>query len=483
MRFVTSRCISLKRSNIRPVRPVDIIIMNQTIAIDNADVHAAGSRVKEILLNKKLIVIAIVVAVLAAAAFFFYRARAASSAPTFRFVTIEKGNMQSKVSATGTLGAVTTVSVGTQVSGQVASLLVDYNDVVKKGQLLATIDPTLARSAVIDAQANVDKAQAELLQMQRDYNRNRDLSKQGLIAKSAFEQSQSSMLVAQADVRSAQVAMDRAKQNLAYTSIYAPIDGVVVERNVQQGQTVAASLSAPQLFLIANDLAHMQILAQVGEGDIAQIKAGQTVKFSVQALPNQTFNGTVQQVRLQSTTADNVVDYTVVIAVDNAQNKLLPGMTARVDFLTQSATDVLKVSNAALRFSPTDEQLAELGVKKAAKPARTESTGTNAATSTISAADRAARRAARGAGGGGRPAIATLYYLDKDGNVTTTMVRTGITDGTNTQITGKDIQAGMKVIAGITAGADTAKTSTAPTTTSPFSGGGQQRGGGRPGGF
>ncbi|HEX3071135.1 MAG TPA: efflux RND transporter periplasmic adaptor subunit [Thermoanaerobaculia bacterium] len=470
--------------------------MNQTIAIENEDVHApaAGSRVKEILLNKKLIIIAIVVAVLVVAAFFFYRARVASGAPAFRFVTIEKGNMQSKVSATGTLGAVTTVSVGTQVSGQVASLLVDYNDVVKKGQLLATIDPTLARSAVIDAQANVDKAQAELLQMQRDYNRNRDLSKQGLIAKSAFEQSQSSMLVAQAEVRSAQVAMDRAKQNLAYTSIYAPIDGVVVERNVQQGQTVAASLSAPQLFLIANDLAHMQILAQVGEGDIAQIKAGQTVKFTVQALPNQTFNGTVEQVRLQSTTADNVVDYTVVINVDNAQNKLLPGMTARVDFLTQSATNVLKVSNAALRFQPTDEQLVQMGVQKPAPRVRTATgtngttgtngaTGTNAATSTVSAADRAARRAARAANGGSRPAIATLYYLDKDGKVATTMVRTGITDGTSTQIMGKDIQAGMKVIAGISTGADTAKTSTAPTTTSPFSGGGQQRGGGRPGGF
>jgi HlyD family secretion protein len=441
---------------------------------------------KEILMNKKSLAAVAAVIVIAVISLLVYRNGLAKNATSFRFVTIEKGNMQSKVSATGTLGAVTTVSVGTQVSGQVASLLVDYNDVVKKGQLLATIDPTLARSAVVDAQANVDKAQAELLQMQRDYKRNRELSNDGLIAKSLYEQSQSSMMVAQAQVRSARVAMDRAKQNLSFTSIYAPIDGVVVERNVQQGQTVAASLSAPQLFLIANDLAHMQILAQVGEGDIAQIKAGQSVKFSVQALPNQTFAGTVQQVRLQSTTADNVVNYTVVIAVDNAQNKLLPGMTARVDFLTQSATDVLKVSNAALRFSPTDEQLAELGVKKAAKPARTTTaTGSNAATSTVSAADRAARRAARGAGGGGggRPPIATLYYLDQDGNVTTTMVRTGISDGTSTQIEGRNIQAGMKVIAGITSGTETAKTSTAPTTTSPFSGGGQQRGGGRQGGF
>ena len=435
-------------------------------------------------MNKKSIIAVVVIVVIAVFGLLVYRNGLAKNATTFRFVTIEKGNMQSKVSATGTLGAVTTVSVGTQVSGQVSSLLVDYNAVVKKGQLLATIDPTLARSAVVDAQANVDKAQAELLQMQRDYGRNRELSSQGLIAKSLYEQSQSSMLVAQAQVRSAQVAMDRAKQNLAFTSIYAPIDGVVVERNVQQGQTVAASLSAPQLFLIANDLAHMQILAQVGEGDIAQIKAGQSVKFSVQALPSQTFTGAVQQVRLQSTTADNVVNYTVVIAVENAQNKLLPGMTARVDFLTQSATDVLKVSNAALRFAPTDEQLAELGVKKAAVPT-SATTGTSAATSTASDADRAARRAARAAGGGGRPSIATLYYLDKDGNVTTAKVRTGISDGTSTQIEGRSIEAGMKVIAGITSATQTAATSTAPTTTSPFSGGSQQRGGagGRPGGF
>jgi HlyD family secretion protein len=456
--------------------------MSQTIAVESANVPppVGPGRMKEILMNKKSLIAVASIVVIAVIGLFVYRNGLAKNATSFRFVTIEKGNMQSKVSATGTLGAVTTVSVGTQVSGQVASLLVDYNAVVKKGQLLATIDPTLARSAVVDAQANVDKAQAELLQMQRDYNRNRELSTQGLIAKSLYEQSQSSMLVAQAQVRSAQVAMDRAKQNLSFTSIYAPIDGVVVERNVQQGQTVAASLSAPQLFLIANDLAHMQILAQVGEGDIAQIKQGQLVKFSVQALPNQTFTGTVQQVRLQSTTADNVVNYTVVIAVENAQNKLLPGMTARVDFLTQSAAGVLKVSNAALRFQPTDEQLTQLGVQKAATPAKT---GTSAATSTMSDADRAARRAARAAGSGARPTSATLYYLDADGHVATTKVRTGISDGTSTQIEGRNIQAGMKVIAGITSGAQTASTSTAPTTTSPFSGGGQQRGGGRQGGF
>jgi HlyD family secretion protein len=284
-------------------------------------------------------------------------------------------------------------------------------------------------------------------------------------------------------VKQAQVALDRARQNLAYTNIYAPIDGVVVDRNVQQGQTVAASLSAPQLFLIANDLAHMQILAQVGESDIAQIKEGQPVSFSVQALPNQKFKGTVAQVRLQSTTADNVVNYTVVINVDNAENKLLPGMTARVDLQTQSATNVLKVSNAALRFKPTDEQLASLGVKKAAAPAKT----TTAPTSTMSTADRAARRAARGgAGGGQRPTIATLYYVDQNGDLASATVATGVSDGTTTEIKTRNnsvIKEGTKVVAGI-ASPTTAVAATATTgsSASPFTqSSGQQRGGNRGG--
>jgi HlyD family secretion protein len=239
-------------------------------------------------------------------------------------------------------------------------------------------------------------------------------------------------------VRSAQVALDRAKQNLAYTNIYAPIDGVVVDRNVQKGQTVAASLSAPQLFLIANDLAHMQILAQVGESDIAQIRPGQTVNFTVQALPNQTFHGTVQQVRLQSTTTDNVVNYTVVIAVDNAQGKLLPGMTARVDFITKAATNVLKVSNAALRFRP-----ASVAVTKTRS--------------------------------------SSLYYLDAKGAVASINVRAGITDGSNTEVSGQDLKVGMKVITGTVQPA-TASTQTTTSATPFNSGSQQQQAGGRRGG-
>ena len=242
-------------------------------------------------LNKKVSVVIGLAAVIAGTGLLIRHFVSAQHAPAFRFTTVQRGDLQALVSATGTLNAVTTVSVGTQVSGQVSALLVDFNDHVKKGQLLARIDPTIAQQGVADAQANLEKAQAQANQASRDQKRNRELSSGGLIARSTLEQGRSALKVAQADVKSASVALQRAKQNLSFTSIYSPIDGVVVERNVNNGQTVAASLSAPQLFLIANDLSHMQILAQVGESDIELIKQGQSVKFTVQALPGQTASG------------------------------------------------------------------------------------------------------------------------------------------------------------------------------------------------
>jgi len=388
--------------------------------------------------KKSLLTLAAIVAI-AAVAMLVREVAFAKEPAAYRFATVSRGDMKATVSSTGTLNAVTTISVGTQVSGQISELLVDFNSQVKKGQLLARIDPTLALQAVTDAQANLEKSQAQAVQASRDYARNRELLDAGLVAKSAYEQTQSSAQVAQAGVKSARIALDRAKQNLAYTSIYAPIDGVVVERNVQQGQTVAASLSAPQLFLIANDLAKMEILAQVGESDIAQIKQGQTAEFTVAALAGRTFKGTVKQVRLQSTTQDNVVNYTVVVDVDNARGQLLPGMTARVNFLTKSAEDVLKVPNAALRFKPAN----------AAAPAQT-----------------------KGRRGG------TLYVLDAKGQPQAVQVQTGITDGTTTEVRGNALKEGMKVIAGAAGGTQ----QSASTTATPFQSGQQQRGGAR-GGF
>jgi len=403
--------------------------------------------VTETMKKKSLIALA-VFALIAVAAVLVHRAAFAREATTYRFAKIEKGDVESTVSATGTLGAVTTVAVGTQVSGQIAELFVDFNDTVKKGQLLARIDPTLQQQAVIDAEAALERVRAQALQAQRENHRNAELMSAGLVARSEYEATGSSLEVARANVRSAQVALDRARQNLEYTKIYAPIDGVVVERNVDLGQTVAASLSAPQLFLIANDLAHMQILAKVGEGDIAGIKEGQTAKFTVQALPKQTFEGRVQQVRLQSTTTENVVNYTVVVSVANAGKQLLPGMTARVSFLTRSAHDVLKVANAALRFKPQTED--------------------------ATAAKAAPSRRGRGS--------SALYSLDGKGALNRVRVQTGVTDGSFTEVRGADLREGMQVIAGISQ-PQTAKSES--TSTSPFQATGAQQGGGRqrPGGF
>jgi HlyD family secretion protein len=422
-------------------------------------------------MRKKSFIAIGLLAVVAIAAVLVHRAAQAREAAPYRFTVVERGNVESTVSATGTLGAVRTVAVGTQVSGQIAELLVDFNDTVKKGQLLARIDPTLQQQAVTDAQASVERAQAQLLQAQRDYNRNRELLASGLVARSVFETTDSSLDVARANVKSARVSLDRARQNLEYTNIYAPIDGVVVERNVDDGQTVAASLSAPQLFLIANDLRNMQILALVGEGDIAQIKEGQKVKFTVQALSGQTFEGDVNQVRLQSATNENVVNYTVVVSVSNPEKKLLPGMTARVEFLTSSAENVLKVANAALRFKPADDAVV----------AKTETTATTGTARQATGTQQRTGRTRTGTGQRSRNGgMGTLYVADEKGTLTPIRVRTGLTDGSVTEIRGRDLKEGMKVVAG------TAQPQSAGTTSnaSPFqSTTTQQQRGPRPGGF
>jgi len=452
--------------------------------------------------NTRFAVGAIVVAA-GALGLWIYRNAEAHEAPSYRFATVTRGNLESTVSATGQLSAVTTVQVGTQVSGQVSQLLVDFNDRVKKGQLLARIDPTLAQQAVLDAQAGVIRAQADLDRSKAEYDRNKTLYDQKVLTGPEFTTAQYNYTVAQASVKSAQVALDRAKQNLAYTQIYAPIDGVVVQRNVDVGQTVAASLQAPQLFLIANDLSHMQILANVDESDIGLIHEGQDVHFTVQAYANQTFEGKVRQVRLQSTTTENVVNYTVVVAVDNPKGTLLPGMTATVSFLTGSADNALIVPNAALRFRATPEMMAAAGVTNAPGAPRTaaESLAFAARRDSI----RKARAAAGGNAGGGQPGggpggpgaggapgaagaarsrtsssrggFAQLWYVGANGKPAVMRVRTGLTDGQNTQVIGPDVKEGMQVIIGTNA--STTAAAPAAAANSPFQ---QQRRPG-PGGF
>lgn len=423
-------------------------------------------------MNKKLIIVIAAVLVAAIAAYFVFRKSGTDTTAEFRLAPVERGDLEALVSATGTLSAVTTVQVGTQVSGRVEELKVDFNDAVKKGQLIARIDPTLQQQAVRDAEAGVERSQAELDQSQREYDRNLVLFQRKVLTEIDFNTAKYGLAVARANLKSAQVTLDRARQNLAYTSIFAPIDGVVVERDVDVGQTVAASLSAPQLFLIANDLKHLQILASVDESDIGQIKEGQAIRFSVQAYPTQKFPGIVKQVRLQSKVQENVVNYTVVVGVENPGGKLLPGMTATVEFLTGSAKDVLLVSNAALRFRPTRDMLVKLGAnppqtgQQAAGEARPAAAGANGQQGT-----QRWQGNGGGNGSGGHNANA-VWFLNDDGKLERARVTVGITDGQRTQVDSPQLKEGMQVIIGSLAAATA-------TSSSPFQST-QPQGGPRP---
>lgn len=423
-------------------------------------------------MTRNRIVAVTAVLVLALAGFYLLRGAEAGEGSDFRTSAVERGDLESAVTATGALSAVTTVQVGTQVSGKVTEILADFNGRVRRGQLIARIDPTLQEQTVRDAEAGVARATAEVEQATRDHDRKRTLFERRVLTEAEFNTAQYTLAVARANLRSARVSLERARQNLAYTSIYAPIDGVVVERNVDVGQTVAASLSAPQLFLIANDLSRMQILASVDESDIGRIRDGQTVRFTVQAYPDESFEGTVRQVRLQSTTTENVVNYTVVVEVENRDGRLLPGMTASVDFLVETAKDVLMVPNAALRFRPSAELLAAAGVDTAAA-ARTGQPRTRGGAG--AARGDSARAGARRAGAGSRGRIWVL----ENGTPRVVRVQTGISDGRRTVVSGPELREGMQVITGATDAGQ------AEGGTNPFQQPRTQGGppGGRPGGF
>lgn len=396
----------------------------------------------------------------------------AGTTPSYRLGKVERGSVKATVSATGTLGAVRTVEVGTQVSGQISALYVDYNSHVKKGQLIARIDPILQEQAVADAQAGLARAEAVVTQTQLEYDRSKKLHDQQIATDAEFNVAQSNYAQARASLTSARINLQRARQNLSYTNIYSPIDGVVVERAMDVGQTVAASLSAPKLFVIANDLSRMQILASVDESDIGKIVAGQPVTFTVQSFPDRQFTGSVEQVRLNSTTLNNVVSYTAVVSVSNEDGKLLPGMTASVKLVTASAEDVLTVPSTALRFTPPEGAKTNTPVR----PAR--SAGDSAAAPAVAAGG----APAGGFPGGGFPggpgganaprrprptgnqpgSFARLWTVDATGTLTPHPVKIGISDGQRTQITSRDLQQGANiVISASQPGTTTASTTTA----------------------
>ncbi|MBP5485889.1 MAG: efflux RND transporter periplasmic adaptor subunit [Alphaproteobacteria bacterium] len=261
-------------------------------------------------------------------------------------VNVSRGDIKHVVTATGEINPVNTVNVGSQVSGTIANIYVDYNSHVTKGQLLLEIEPSVLQATVDEARAALDSAKSQLNLARNDYERNKTLYDSGYIARAEMEQSQTNYEQAEQSVKRMESQYERAVTNLGYATITSPVDGTVISRKVDKGQTVAASFQTPDLFEIAEDLSKMQIETAVSEADIGVIKEGQNVTFTVDAYPRKTFNGIVKQVRLSPTTTSNVVVYTVVIDVDNADLSLMPGMTAFVTILISEAKDVWKTQNA-----------------------------------------------------------------------------------------------------------------------------------------
>src|SRR6478672_8894102 len=309
------------------------------------------------------------VAALLIAGWWLHQHTAAASASAYRTAVVDRGEIRVAISATGTLAAISTVDVGSQISGQVTQVLADFNDHVTKGQVLARIDPSTYQAqiaqgaaAVASARASLAGAQATARNADVDYTRKAQLAQRQLVARSdadlaraARDQAHAQINSAQAQITQQQASTQTAQLNLQRTVIRAPVDGVVLTRSIEPGQTVAASLQAPVLFQIAEDLAQMQIVLAIDEADIGQVKPGQAVSFSVDAFPDRQFQGSVQQVRLSATNTNNVITYPVVVAVDNSDRTLLPGMTANAEIEVSRRDDVLRVPNGALRYKPDDE--------------------------------------------------------------------------------------------------------------------------------
>lgn len=273
------------------------------------------------------------------------------------FVTekVAPANIQNSITATGTIEPVTSVTVGTQVSGIVSKLYVDYNSVVKKGQVIAELDKTNLVSQLNTSKANLQSAQSSLDYQSSNFNRYKALYEKGLISADDYETSRLSYLQAKEQVAASREEVRRAETNLSYATITSPIDGVVLSKAVEEGQTVAASFNTPELFTIAQDLTNMQVVADIDEADIGVVQEGARVSFTVDAYPDDTFTGTVTQVRQEATTTNNVVTYEVVISAPNADLKLKPGLTANVTIFTAEQEGVLSVSTKALRYTPTQE--------------------------------------------------------------------------------------------------------------------------------
>jgi HlyD family secretion protein len=404
-------------------------------------------------MKKKIFVISSIIIVALVVIYFLFFRSSSDDPNKFVFAQITRGDLSTTITSTGTLQAVTTVDVGTQVSGKIDKILVDFNYHVKRGQLLAILDTTNLALQVNNAVTGLQKAQASYEVTKATFERDSSLYIKKYMSELDYITSKTNFQTAKANLVSAQSSLGQAKTNLGYAYIYSPISGVVINRNVEEGQTVASSLSAPTLFTIAEDLSKMQILTNVDESDIGQIKNGQEAQFTVQAYPDKKFHGKVFQIRLGSSVISNVVNYIVVVNAENDENLLLPGMTATVDFYVEQRNNVLMIPNSALRFQPSDEMRANFTARMQKERAnlpdsikqRFQSFGNS----------QGSQGMGQGFSGSGNKSRGTFWYVDENGQPTMGFAQLGLSDGKTTEILrSRNLKEGMKVITGFETAGD-----------------------------
>ena len=403
---------------------------------------------------KKLLKILILLVILGAVAYgvkmFFFSEKASAAAGPLVSIKVVQTTISTTISATGTLEPVDQVEVGTQVSGDIAKINVDFNSKVKKGQIIAELDKSKLKATLTQAEIAFRSAETDYKYKESTYNRVKKLSESHSASAVELETAEYNMNSAKLAVERSQNEVNQARLNLSYATIKSPIDGVVLKRAVEVGQTVAASMSTPTLFVIAKDLSQMKVMAAVDEADIGQVKQGQRVTFTVDAFQNETFNGSVQEVRLNPTTTSNVVTYTVVITAENPEQKLLPGMTATCTIVTQEITDAIAIPVKALKFTPADgTPMAE--PPKGMRPPHGESGDSTSgdfppppgmgsgAPGKFGPPTTFKKRA------DGKKPSGNLVWVSIDGKAAPRPVKTGISDGVNIQIL-KGLSVGDSVV-------------------------------------
>ena len=424
-------------------------------------------------MKKKTLIIIAVVSVLAIAAILALKPFSKKeTAINFNTVKVEKGSISNTVTATGIIEAIKTVNVGTQVSGIINHIYVDFNDLVRQGQLLAKLDETPLRTQLAQSQSSVDQATSQLHFEEATYNRLKVLYDKKLIAQTDYDQALYNFENSKASLANAKSALDRAQVNLAYATITSPIDGVVLNRAIEEGQTVAASFSTPTLFTIVNDLTQMEVQTSVDEADIGKIVKGQRVEFTVDAYSDLKFEGTVSQVRLQPVTTNNVVTYVVILNAPNPDKKLMPGMTASAIIYVEEKTNTLLLSGKAIRFTPDQAYLKKMFEKMKTSGSMPKMqagvpTGANGMTQTMPAGQTpqgVSSQAAVLSTMNNDPATKTIWVKDEKTGLRPNVIKIGIDNGTSVEIL-SGLKEGDDVV--ISIGDKDVKTSTKKTDNGP----------------